>query len=205
MLDFDKVVEFENLLANFFGSKYCVATDSCTHAIELCLRLKHPNCVIKIPKHTYISIPFTLQKLNLHWDWEDNQWKEYYYLKGTNIIDAAVYWKQNGFLKNTFMCLSFQSKKHLSLGRGGAILLDNLDEYKELKRLSYDGRDFNGVPWYEQNIKSFGYHYYMTPETANNGILKFLEIKKNIPRNWSFLDYPNLTKMDVFLNKKCLN
>ena len=35
-----KVIQFEKKIAKFFGSKYAVATDSCTHAIELCLRLK---------------------------------------------------------------------------------------------------------------------------------------------------------------------
>ena len=36
------------------------------------------------------------------------------------------------------MCISFQFRKHLSLGRGGIILTDNLLAAKELK--TYDGR-----------------------------------------------------------------
>jgi DegT/DnrJ/EryC1/StrS aminotransferase family len=31
---------FEIEIAKFFGSPYAVATDCCTHAVELCLRLK---------------------------------------------------------------------------------------------------------------------------------------------------------------------
>jgi dTDP-4-amino-4,6-dideoxygalactose transaminase len=34
---------FEQKLANFFGSKYAVLTDCCTHAIELSLRLTPPE------------------------------------------------------------------------------------------------------------------------------------------------------------------
>ena len=57
------------------------------------------------------------------------------------------------------MSLSFQFQKHLSLGRGGAVLCSNKDEYDALKRLSYDGR-MPGIPWRDQDIKSFGLHTY---------------------------------------------
>jgi len=35
---FEYVTEFESQIADFFGAPYAVATDSCTHALELCLR-----------------------------------------------------------------------------------------------------------------------------------------------------------------------
>ena len=35
-----KVIEFENRIADFYGSPYAVAIDCCTHALELVLRLK---------------------------------------------------------------------------------------------------------------------------------------------------------------------
>lgn len=197
---FDKVIDFENKIAEFYGSKYAVATDCCTHAIELCLRYTDSNN-ITIPNKTYISIPFTLEKLNLKWNWNDEMWKDFYYLQGTNIIDAAVYWKRNGYVNDTFMCLSFQYKKHLSLGRGGAILLQNKNDYDILKKMSYDGRDPNS-PWMTQNIDVLGYHYYMTPETAMMGIEKIEEVKNNKPKEWSYENYPDLKKMSVFNNKK---
>ena len=193
---FEKVLQFENEISKFYGAPYAVATDCCTHAIELCLRYEgYTN--ITIPTHTYISVPFTFQKLNLKWKFEYQEWKDFYYLGNTNIIDAAVYWKENGYIENTYMCLSFQFKKHLSLGRGGAILLQNKEDYDILKKMSYDGRDL-AKPWANQDITSIGYHYYMTPETAQLGI-KTLETVKNLScKNWSYLDYPNLKKMSVF-------
>jgi len=39
-MSFDVVEQFEQEVAKFFGAPYAVATDSCTHAIELCLRYK---------------------------------------------------------------------------------------------------------------------------------------------------------------------
>jgi dTDP-4-amino-4,6-dideoxygalactose transaminase len=118
-------------------------------------------------------------------------------LGNTNIIDAAVYWKQNGYIKNTYMCLSFQYKKHLSLGRGGTILLQNKEDYDILKKMSYDGRDLK-KPWMQQNIDTIGYHYYMTPETAQMGIEKLENIKKISSKKWIYKDYPDLTKMALF-------
>ena len=37
-MGFETVKVFEEHIAKFFGAKYGVATDCCTHALELCLR-----------------------------------------------------------------------------------------------------------------------------------------------------------------------
>ena len=191
-----QVNEFEKTLAKFYGADYAVATDCCTHAIELCLRLKAYKAVT-CPNHTYLSVPMTFEKLGLNWAFHDISWTDYYYIGNTNIIDAAVYWQQDGYIPNTLMCLSFQYRKHLNLGRGGMILLDNKDDYIALKKMSYDGR-YGDSPWAEQNVETLGYHYYMTPETAQLGLDKFKEAKERKPRQWSFKDYPDLRTMKVF-------
>jgi len=193
---FELVEKFENKIAEFYNAPYAVATDCCTHAIELCLRYKKYDN-ITIPTHTYISVPFILEKLNLKWKFAHQEWKDYYYLDNTNIIDAAVYWKSGGYIKNSYMCLSFQYKKHLSLGRGGAILLQNKEDYDILKKMSYDGRSPNN-PWMEQDIDTIGYHYYMTPETASLGLQKLPSALKSTPKCWNHTDYPNLNLMKVF-------
>ena len=196
---FKIVNNFENIIADYFGAPYCVAVDSCTHGIELCLRLNHPTGILKIPTRTYISIPFTLMKLNIQWMWIPEEWQDYYYLHGTNIIDAAVLWRSKSYISNTMMCLSFQNKKHLSLGRGGAILLDNINNFNLLKSMSYDGRKLDdSTPWHKQDISSIGYHYYITPETALEGIKKFNNVKDQPVKKWSYIDYPNLPDMSVF-------
>tara|TARA_Y100001968_G_scaffold321796_1_gene356817 strand:- start:723 stop:1310 length:588 start_codon:yes stop_codon:yes gene_type:complete len=193
---FHIVNDFEKKIADFYNAPYAIATDSCTHAIELCLRYKRFNEVI-IPNRTYISVAFLPIKLNLKWSWSKNEWKNYYYLGNTNIIDAAVYWKKGGYISGSYMCLSFQFQKHLSLGRGGMILCDNYESYSSLKKMSYDGRLPN-IPWREQNINLVGFHYYMTPETAAMGIDKLGQAKLAVPREWVWSDWPDLSKMDVF-------
>lgn len=192
----DQVCKFENLIGNFFGSKYAVAVDCATHAIELCLRLESPRYV-SCPARTYISVPMTFIKLGIPWEFEENIWEDYYYIKNTNIIDAAVTWKEGSYVIGYKMCLSFQYKKHLSLGRGGMILLDDRKDYEKLKKMSYDGR-VNGIPWAEQEIDTLGYHYYMTPETAEQGIEKFHQVKDSVPKKWSHNDYPDLKKFPIF-------
>jgi len=131
------VTDFENIIANYFGSEYAVATDSCTHAVELCLRYTTPKSVT-CPAHTYLSIPMTFEKLGLSWEFVESQWQDYYFIGNTNIIDAAVLWKKDSYIPGTFMCLSFQFRKHLNLGRGGMILTDNQEAANILKKMSYE-------------------------------------------------------------------
>lgn len=194
-MSFQVIADFEKEIANFFGSPYAVAVDCCTHSLELCLRYSDVKS-ISVPKQTYISVPFLAEKIGIQLEWRDEDWHNYYYVT-ENIIDAAVLWKENSYIPGTLMCISFQFRKHLSLGRGGAILLDNEDIALELKKMSYDGRTPT-TPWREQNISSMGYHYYMTPETAEMGLKKLSEAKRSKPRHWSASDYPDLTQMKVF-------
>lgn len=196
MMSFDTVQKFEKEISNFFGAPHAVAVDCCTHGLELCLRYKDVKH-FTVPKRTYISVPFLANKLNIDFNWKDEEWEDFYYLGNTNIIDAAVLWEKNSYINGTFMCVSFQFRKHLSLGRGGVILTDDATAAVALKKMSYDGRDPD-TPWREQNIHCFGYHYYMTPETAEKG-LKLLPKKiKEKPKKWKVTDWPDLTKMEIF-------
>ena len=195
-MSFEVVKKFESEVAAFFGAPYAVAVDCCTHGIELCLRYKDIQKMI-VPAQTYISVPLLAKKLNIELEWKEEQWQDYYYIGETNIIDAAVLWKRNSYIKNTFMCVSFQFRKHLSLGRGGVILCDNLEDYSNLKKMSYDGR-VPDIPWASQNISTMGYHYYMTPETAQKGLEKLENAIISEPKQWTIDDWPDLRKMEIF-------
>ena len=195
-MSFEIVNKFENKIAEFFGAPYAVAVDCCTHGIELCLRQQEVLTLI-VPKRTYLSVPMLANKLNIRLQWNDEQWEDYYWLEGTNIIDAAVLWKKDSYIPNTFMCVSFQFQKHLSLGRGGIILTDNKEAAIELKKMSYDGRLPN-VPWRNQNIDTMCYHYYMAPEIALMGLNKLEKAINTPPKKWSIDEWPDLTEMEIF-------
>tara|TARA_R110002167_G_scaffold56797_3_gene161124 strand:+ start:309 stop:941 length:633 start_codon:yes stop_codon:yes gene_type:complete len=197
-MSFESVTKLEERLGDFFGAPYVVCLDACTHGIELCLR--HQNLsYISVPKRTYISVPFLANKLNINLEWRDEAWQDCYKVNEhfKPIYDAAVLWKKDAYIPGSFMCLSFQFQKHLSLGRGGAILCDNKEDAITLKKMSYDGR-LPGIPWRDQDIDTMGYHYYMTPETAQNGLDKIDAAIKTKPRQWTVNDWPDISKMKIF-------
>ena len=194
-MNFNVVTEFEKEVAEFFGAPYAVAVDSCTHGVELALRYTKATTMVS-PHRTYLSIPFLAEKLGLERTWQDVDWIDYYYVT-PNVIDAAVLWKRGSYVKNTFMGISFQYQKHLSLGRGGILLMDNEEAAIQIKKMSYDGRLPN-IPWRDQDIDTLGYHYYMTPETAQLGLEKLPKAIETTPRQWVVTDWPDLTQMKIF-------
>lgn len=201
VLSLNPVTEFEQKIAAFFGAPYAVAIDSCTHGLELCLRYFNASH-ITVPRRTYLSAPMLAYKLGITLEWVDTEWKDYYSLgtesfRAKEVFDAAVLWKCNSYLPGKFMCLSFQYQKHLSLGRGGMILCPDKESYDQLKKMSYDGR-LPGIPWREQDIDTMGYHYYMTPETAQLGLDKLQAAIDTPPRQWMITDWPDISQFKAF-------
>ena len=197
---FDPLFEFEKLIADYFNAPYAVAVDCCTHGLEMCLHISKYKKIF-CPKKTYISVPFMLEKIKADYELTDSPWIDFYYLT-PDVIDAAVYWKKDGYIKNTKMCLSFHIKKHLNIGKGGMILLDDKEEYERLKRMRYDGRSiYDGVLYENDDIKDLGYHYYMTPETAKSGIPLFHFKKEFLPKTITDKDYSDVTQLSFFKDK----
>tara|TARA_B100001939_G_scaffold207457_1_gene178391 strand:+ start:490 stop:1086 length:597 start_codon:yes stop_codon:yes gene_type:complete len=197
MNSFEPLFKFEKSIAEFFGARYAVATDCCTHAIEMCLKLKTYDS-LNIPAKTYPSIPFMLEKINHPYNFVDKNWRDFYYV-APDIIDAAVFWQRNSYIPRTKMCLSFHFKKHINIGRGGMILLDNEEEKNRLVKMRHDGRSiYDGVLYADEDITEIGYHYYMTPETANIGLEIFNNVKDNLPISRGSADYKDLREYSYF-------
>lgn len=190
------VSDFEQKLSNLTGAPFVVTTDSCTHALELCIRLnkRHVMNPIGLPAKTYISVPMMLHKIGLQYEYTDYQWFDEYELKGTNIWDSARRCQQGMYMPDTMQCLSFGHGKPLEIGRGGAILLDNYEDYNLLKTMSYDGRDLRYNKWEHQKTFAVGYHYMMRPEEAIKG-LNLLEENKLNPLDQH--KYPDLRKINI--------
>ena len=90
-------------------------------------------------------------------------------------------------------CLSFGHDKPLTLGRGGAILLDDYELYKKLKLMCYDGRDLSVSPWDKQEHFELGYHYKPVPEEALRA-LQLLGSHDQMPKH---KQYPNLKNIKI--------
>ena len=189
---FEKINEFEQALAKFTGAPYAVMTDCCTHAIELCLRYDESSRVL-FPAHTYLSIPMTMHKLGISYDYTDKLWTGEYQFIGTCIWDSARLLKEGMYRPGQLQCLSFGYGKPLEIGRGGAILLDDETAYQKLIRQRYDGRDLNITSWQEQKIFEIGYHYKPTIEEAIRG----LELLPNVDQEPKYKEYPDLREIII--------
>lgn len=194
--------QFESLLSEYTGAPYVVLTDSCTNAVFLCLRYLKSGPLkgvdkVSVPKHNYVSVPMQVIHAGFQVEFVDESWSGIYQLGNTPVYDAAQKFTSNMYIENAFMCLSFQQKKILSIGKGGAILLSNKSDYDMLKRLAWDGRDSSVSPQLDQNIV-LGYHMNMTPEMAAAGILKLNMLPRENRDNGSWEDYPDVSGFACF-------
>jgi dTDP-4-amino-4,6-dideoxygalactose transaminase len=191
-MGFEKIAEFESALAKFTGAPYAVMTDCCTHAIELCLRYDNIQRVT-FPAHTYLSIPMTMHKLDITYNYTDKLWIGEYQFIGTRIWDSARLLKQDMYRPGQLQCLSFGHSKPLEIGRGGAVLTDDAEVYCTLKHQCYDGRDLSISPWEQQKIFKVGYHYKPTIEEAVKG----LELLPFVDQEPKYKEYPDLREVTI--------
>ena len=191
---FDKIFEFEQALAEYTGAPYAVMTDCCTHAIEMCMRFDKVKRV-QFPAYTYLSIPMTMHKLGITYGLLDQKWTGEYQFNGTRIWDSARRLERGMYRPGQLQCLSFGNGKPLQIGRGGAILTDDVEIYDQLSMMRYDGRDLRVAPWQEQLTFRVGYHYKPTIEEAELG-LKLLPQVNERPKYHEYPDCRNITIID---------
>lgn len=199
----DIVTIFEKKLADYSNSKYAVLTDCASNALFLCLKYRQLTenklKVVEVPARTYVSVPMQILHANLGVSFRDEEWSGVYELRNANITDGAGRFTKDMFVGDgNLHVLSFQIKKRLPIGRGGAILTDSLDAYEWLKKASYDGRDLN-TPYDSPNhVSQIGWHFYMTPEDAARGILIMDQLDEVLPDTMMFENYPDISKLEIF-------
>jgi dTDP-4-amino-4,6-dideoxygalactose transaminase len=198
----DFISLFEQKLCEFTGAPYAVATDRCTNAIILALKLtQHRKQKISVPQRCYVSVPMMMDLFGYDIAFRDEQWNGSYEIGRTNIWDCAVGFERNMYKPGQIQCLSFQQKKRLAIGKGGAILLDDATLAKKLKRYSTDGRD-SSISVEQELAQSpesivIGYHFNMTPDEAAKGILLLNQLRPEYTPG-SYKDYPNITQLKCF-------
>lgn len=201
MKPFDIVKGFEDALCEYTGARYAVTTTSCTTALLLSLLwARHswrvPTDRIVIPKKTYIGVPMSILNAGYKVGFDDIEWRGEYSLYPLPIWDSARRLTSGMYRPGCFQCLSFHWSKILSVGQGGAILLDDEDAYEWLKRARFDGRT-EGVPAKKDVPEAPGFHAYMMPRDAAEGLTRLgllPEHNDDLPNS----DYPDLSLIPLF-------
>lgn len=166
------VHQLEEALADYAGSKYCVCVESGSAGILLSLlwqrEMTGPLGTVRCPKRTYPSIPCSIILMGGKVLFTDEEWEGTYQLKPYPIVDGALRFRRGMYQKGTLHMISMHVKKHIPVGRGGAILTDDQDAYEWLKRARFDGR--GPMPLQEDNFTQLGLNAYMQPTDAARGL-----------------------------------
>jgi dTDP-4-amino-4,6-dideoxygalactose transaminase len=185
MKPFDIVRGFEEELSNYTGAPYVVSVDSCSNALFLCFIYEklfpiHWKNIINLPKRTYIGVAQAALNAGMRIEWIDDDWKGSYMINPTRIIDSARWLTSGMYQKGTFTCLSFQISKHISMGKGGAILTDNKEAADWFRRARFDGRT-EGADVMTEPIQTPAFHMYLDPISAARGLWLLSVLPKNNP------------------------
>jgi dTDP-4-amino-4,6-dideoxygalactose transaminase len=192
-LPYNIIYKFEQAIGRLTGAPYVIMTDRCTHAIELCLRYEKVTYTQFTP-YTYLSVPMTMVKLGITFEYEDiGQWVGEYRFKNTRIWDSARLLQTGMYRPGQLQCLSFGNTKPLEIGHGGAILLDDYQAYCTMIKQRSDGRDLSISPWQEQQVFELGFHYCPSIEDAVKG----LELISKFDQTPEYKQYPDLRKITI--------
>ncbi len=195
----DIVDGFEALVADYAGSNYAVAVDSCTNAMFLSLRYLGASGEITIPKRTYLSVPQLIIHAGCKPKFVEKEWSGIYKLAPFPVIDGATRFRKDMYIKDTYHCLSFHIRKILPIAKGGMILLNDKKAYDWLKLASYEGRD-RRVPHDQMPEPTIcGWNMYMPPEQAARGIELFDKVKLHNDDCGGSYKYADISNYKIFL------
>lgn len=191
---FEIVREFEEAVAKYTGAPYAVAVDSCTNALFLACKY-HKVTEVTIPARTYVSVPNSIIHAGGKVRFIDLEWQGIYQLAPYPIWDCAKRFTSGMYQAGQMMCLSFQAKKILGIGKGGMVLTDDPDAVEWIKKARFNGR--SEVPLEQDSYDCLGWNMYMTPEQAARGLWNMLYLPEHNEDQLSE-DFADLRKYPVF-------
>jgi perosamine synthetase len=196
------VEQFERRMAAYCGAPHAVAVDTCTAAIFLCL--SDPGLsnggfkgrVVTMPARTYLGVACVVKHAGGILELTETDWGGAYPIEtygGEGVVDSACCLRREMFKDMPAgcpVCLSFQSRKHLKIGRGGMILTDDAEAAAWFRKARFCGRPAPGAP-----PEFVGWHCFMEPERAARG----LTLMDSLPDENEDLqfEYPDLRQYEV--------
>lgn len=191
---FKVVADFETALCRYTNARYAVAVNSCTMAILLACAWQKVGKVC-LPNRTYVGVPQSVLNAGGSVEFEDVDWLGEYQLKPYPIWDSARRFTGGMYRPGSMQCVSFHASKILGVEQGGAILHDDWEADKWLRRARFDGRTEGVHPRDDEFIR--GWHCYMSPSVAAQGLLKLYSLpaqNADLPNDL----YPDLSKAECF-------
>jgi dTDP-4-amino-4,6-dideoxygalactose transaminase len=214
---FQVVKDFEAALCEYTGAPFAVTTTSCTMALLLAVAYHtapatldgrpcwtFPRSEVEIPKRTYIGVPMSIVHAGGRPTFRDEDWGGcgYYRLRPLPVYDSArwfssgMFFGEKFFERGSMVCVSFHWAKILGVQQGGAILHDDAYADRWLRKARFDGRT-EGVAPKNDIFNVLGWHAYMSPEIAADGLVRLSHLPKHndpLPMD----EYPDLSTLEIF-------
>ena len=163
---------FELELCRYTGAPMAVAVDNCSNALFLALMWENINGKeIGLPSHTYPSVPCAVIHAGgrVKFRASPKLLSGEYRIGNTNVWDSSLRFTCDMYRAGQLQCLSFTGPyKRLKLGKGGAILTDNIKAYEWLKRARFSGR--RECSYHDDTFDMMGWNFYMMPDVATRGL-----------------------------------
>lgn len=210
----------EQAIGCYTGAPYVVTTTSCTQAILMALAWKlrghQPEpfvdrddgayivrCDIEMPRLSYVGVPAAILNAGGHPCFRDEDWQgEYEFMhRGFNprrmaVWDSARRFTSGMYRPGAMQCISFHATKILADTQGGAILLDDPEADRWLRRARFDGRTEGVDPKHDQ-VQFPSWHAYLSPDVAARLLWKLSGLPRHnadLPRS----QYPDLSTLEAF-------
>lgn len=200
----------EQAIGCYTGAPYVVTTTSCTQAILMALawwvrREKERTAgnywdtgevFVTMPALSYVGVPAAILNAGARVAFRDEDWQGEYLLKPFPVWDSARRFTSGMYRPGAMQCVSFHATKILADTQGGAILLDDLEAAKWLRRARFDGRT-EGVDAKHDQVIYPSWHAYLSPDVAARLLWKLSGLPRHnpdLPRS----DYPDLSTMKAF-------
>ncbi len=196
----------EQAIGCYTGAPYVVATTSCTQAILMALAFHRVHSIylnadarpgIWMPKLSYVGVPAAVRNAGYEPHFFDEDWQGEYPLRSLNVWDSARRFTSGMYRHGGAMqCVSFHATKILADTQGGAILLDDPEADRWLRRARFDGRTEGADPKTDQ-VQFPSWHAYLSPDVAARLLWKLQGLPRHnpdLPRS----DYPDLSTLKAF-------
>lgn len=190
-----KVKEFEEKFAESVGAKYAVATNSCTSALDIAVRVVDLGETVSVSPFTFVSSALCILNAGKKVKFVDIDEDS----KCTPQADIQIMYAGNQFgtgliydmahsggstHKGEVSCWSFHAVKNLPTGDGGMLTTNDPEIYRRAKALSWCGidkstfdRSKNGYSW-DYDIKEVGMKANMNDLTAAIGLCQLKKLKE---------------------------